>query len=108
METRTFTKTDALTGMEFTSEAYTEDGKVWRWTSNGNPVPVDAAEEYGIPIDPVEHAKAREAHLSEFAASYREFRETHGYSGEELFEARAAHGPGVELVDVISGHRFTT
>ena len=27
---------------------------------------------------------------------------------EERFEARAAHGPGVELVNVITGEKYTT
>lgn len=106
--TQEFTKTDRLTGHVFTSEAYTDDGKVWRWTSNDHVVPPDAAVAYGIPIDPEVHNAARDAETAEFAAQYRAMRNKHGFSDEERAEARAAHGAGVELVDVISGHRFTT
>ncbi len=43
----------------------------------------------------------REAIMA-YVANYR------GPSMEERFEARAAFGPGVKLVDVFSGHEWTT
>ena len=49
---------------------------------------------------------ARERDLDAFLAAYR--RNPPPVTDEMRFEARAAHGPGVELVDVISGRRFTT
>lgn len=42
------------------------------------------------------------AFLAEYARNYR------GPSDEERFEARASLGPGVKMVNVITGHRWTT
>ena len=104
-ETREFTKTDRW-GSD-TSEAYTEDGgRTWRWASNDRCCPLDACEEYGIPVDPVAQEAAREREMDEFLAEYRA--NYTGPSDEERVEARAAMGPGVEMVNAITGHRWTT
>lgn len=92
------------------SEAYTDDGKVWRWVSSDNCVPEDCAMEYGIPIDRAAQAVAHNADLTTFAASYREAMANRPPAEVEAErrEARAAHGPGVELVNIITGTRFIT
>ena len=106
-ELREFTKTDALTGQTFDADAYTEDGgRVWRWASNDAVCPLDACEEYGIPCDVVEQEATRIRELDQFLAVYRA--NHRGPSAEQRAEARAAHGPGVRLVDVITGHAWTT
>ena len=106
-ETRTFTKTDPLTGRTSESEAYTEDGgRVWRWTSNDRVCPLDACEEYGIPCDVVAQEATRDRELDAFLAEYRA--NYRGPSAEQRAEARAAHGEGVELVNVITGETWTT
>lgn len=87
-----------------------EDG-VYRWTSNGNIPPADCYNSHSIDQLPNFDLKKQLAvHERELAAFFEEYRRHQPAepSAEELYEARAAHGPGVELVDVISGRRFTT
>lgn len=103
MIVQNFYKSDAD---KFGSTAY-KQGNVWRWWSNEAPVPLDAAREYGIPIDPAAQQVALDAYYSEVIAAYRESRKG-GPSAEERAEARAAHGSGVQLVDIITGRKFTT
>jgi hypothetical protein len=102
--TKTFSK--GMGTFRIESEAYTEDGKVWRWSSNDAPVPLDAAAEYFIPIDPAAQQAARDAYVTASIAEYR--RNYTPPNAEQRAEARAAHGPGVKLVDVLSGHTWTT
>ena len=102
---QTFTKTERW-GKVTESTAYTDDGKVWRWPENNAVVPPDVCREYGIPCG-AEHLAARDAEIAAFVAEYRR-RQPAEPSAEERAEARAAHGAGVELVDVVTGRRFTT
>ena len=105
--TRTFNHTDSLTRTTFTSDAYTEDGLVWRWASNNAVVPLDAAADYGIPVDAAAQAAARDAELTAFVAEYRKNR-TRRISTEERFEMLAAFGPGVRVVNILTGERTRT
>ena len=80
-----------------------------RWNSNNHVIPSDCAElaaYIGLPVDLVASDKARDADTKAFLAAYRA--NYTGPSDEERFEARAAHGAGVELVDMITGHKWTT
>lgn len=105
--TRTFTHKDSPKGPVFTSDAYTDDGgRTWHWVSNDAVCPLDACQSYGIPCDPEAQAAARLEELSAFAAEYRA--RYRGPSPEQRMEARAAHGPGVTLVNVITGDQWTT
>lgn len=99
--TQTFTRTQF--GSTFTAEAYTTDGLVWRWTSNDAVVPLDAAADYGIPVDQAAQRVARDAEIQAFVAAYRA--NPPQPSAEQLAEMRAAFGPGAVVVDVISGQR---
>lgn len=88
----------------FESEAYTEDGgKTWRWVSNDRPCPVDACKEYGIPCDPVAQAAAVSKAAQESIAAYRKAMEGYVPGPEEMYEMRAAFGPGVKVVNVLTG-----
>lgn len=90
-------------------EADIEDGII-RWPSNGRVLPEDLVEfaaHLGLPVDPARCSAVRDADLDEFVAAYREARRN-GPTAEELAEAQAAHGPGVELVNVLTGERWTT
>jgi hypothetical protein len=108
--TATFTKPSEAKGQPgFREDAYSEDGgRTWRWCSNGQVVPLDACREYGIPCDGKAQAAAREAETDAFLAQYRAQRAGRQPSDEERAEARAAHGPGVRIVDIITGEGFTT
>lgn len=104
--TQTFAKVEF--GRRFESEAYTEDGKTWQWVSNDAVISLDICEEYSIPCDKKSQREAYSEYVSKVISAYRQSREKNGFSAEEMMEARAAHGPGVTLVDVFSGHKFTT
>ena len=90
---------------------WTLKGNVVRWDSNGR-VPFDdvlaklEAAGHITKLQRLLSADAREmevaAFLSEYRAAYK------GPSDEERAEARAAHGAGVSLTNVITGHRWTT
>jgi hypothetical protein len=102
----TFSKTDL--GHTHSSVAYTDDGKVWRWKSNDKVLMLETCEEYGVPCDKVAQAAARSAELDKFFEEYRKQRKNHQPSAEEQFEMEAAFGPGVEVVNIITGQRFRT
>jgi hypothetical protein len=93
---------------DYATEA-TYTAGVMRWNSNGRVPPsenVAAAAAAGFPVDVAACDAAREVDLAAFLAEYR--RNPPPLTDEVLFEARAAHGPGVTLVNVITGRRFTT
>lgn len=106
--TKTFSRVDGQ--MTFMGEAYTDDGKVWRWTSNDAACPLDSAESYGIPVNVEAQRAARDAELSAFAERYRkaQAKRTPEQVAEERAMARAAHGRGVKLVNVFTGETYTT
>lgn len=91
-----------------TALAYSDDGgKVWRWRSNNQVVPLGAVKSYDIPADLDAQKKAYDLELHNFLSEYRELHKN-GPSDEERAEARAAHGPGVKLVNVITGREWVT
>lgn len=104
MHKQTFTKKDGC--HTFTAEAYTTDGKVWRWTSNNQVAPVDACKEYKIPCDEQAQQEAKTKEIDKFLAEYR--KNAQPPTPEEIAEARAAYGPNKDIVDVITGHKFRT
>lgn len=86
---------------------------VMRWTPSETVVPMEyaeAAEFMGYALDLARHRTACDAQTSAAIAAHRETqaRMTPEQREERRMEARAAHGPGVELVDVLTGDRFTT
>ena len=94
-----------------TALEYQKDGHIVRWTSNGR-VPFDdvlkALHKAGKIewLDVVMSRDARDmetaAFLADYRASYR------GPSDEEKAEARAAHGAGVMMTNVVTGHKWRT
>lgn len=84
---------------------------VLRWSSVGRVVPTDilefAAHFQIVPVSLERSAAARDEELTAFLAEYRRQQPSEP-SAEEIYEARAAHGPGVKLVDVVTGRTFTT
>lgn len=49
-----------------------------------------------------------EKDIQKVLAEYREARKNHTPSAEEMFEMRAAFGPGAEVVDIITGQVYRT
>jgi len=91
------------------NDANYTDG-VMTWKSNGN-VPfsemIELASYLGLPVDVAKSNAARDAQTTKFLAEYRKTRRN-GPSAEERAEARAAHGEGVVLVDLITGYEWKT
>jgi hypothetical protein len=82
---------------------------VLRWNTN-NAVPFrDVCTIYfGNDVAAINRCQAaRDADTAAFCAEYRR-NYNKGPSAEERAEARAAHGEGVELVNVITGTKFRT
>lgn len=116
-----FTKFDAsIPGHVFDADAarddfnehrhYIEDGVV-RWSSNDSVPPRDLLSDWfeaGCISKGTLRAslEARSADLDAFCAEYRKAQANRKPSAEEMFEMRAAFGPGAEVVDVISGRRI--
>ena len=105
-------ETDEKFGRGHDSVAYTdasEGHRILRWTTNDRVVPADIMEKIDWPHK-AEMDAARDADLDAFMVSYREAQanRTPEQIAEERFEARAAHGPGVEMVNVFTGERYTT
>jgi hypothetical protein len=94
-----------------TAAAY--NGGVGRWLSNGNAMPEDCAmfaEFLGLPV---KIEQQRKAIAEEARASFDVYRAaranmTAEQRAEEAAERRAAFGPGVEVVDVLTGETFRT
>lgn len=87
----------------------TRQGGVLRWKRNGSVPPeemLELAQHVGVEFDLEASRRARQIDLDRFVAEYRSGATEP--SEEERFEARAAHGPGVMLVNVLTGRRFTT
>lgn len=86
---------------------------VIRWDSNQQVPPedcLDLAQHIGLPINRAACDATAKADRQAFFAAYRQARRnrTPEQIAEEAFEARAAHGPGVKLVNIITGEEIET
>ena len=91
------------------TEATVTDG-VLRWNSHGRVPPrevVDFAEWLGMGVCVLATTRTRDEETSQMIAEYRAARKD-GPTAEERFSARAAHGPDVEMIDIVTGHRWRT
>ena len=96
------------------ANAYVQDGVVY-WKSNDN-VPfedmlTDFADAGFIGRESIMLSEqARDAQNQAFFAKYREAQAERSPEqiAEERFEARAAMGPGVDMVNIFTGERYTT
>lgn len=90
------------------------DGAI-RWSSNGRCLPADCVRDL-VDANLITEATAerttdmREIELVEFFAEYRtaQANRTPEQIAEERAMARGAMGAGVQMVDVITGERYTT
>lgn len=104
-----------------TSTAYFDENGIVRWDSNDS-VPPKEILEYNIyeggkiGWDTYRKSeKVRQEELSIFLSNYRKSQQEFWSNPankeaqeEQIADARGALGPGVTLVDVVSGHKFTT
>jgi ferritin len=101
--------------MEYARKSdYTIDARgVVTWDSNGRVPPKDMVEAMvamgeDICVDSCD--KQRDEETAAFLADYvkAQSKRTPEEIAEQRYEARAAMGPGVEMVNVITGERYTT
>ena len=88
------------------------DGVI-RWLSNGSVPPEDCvalAVHIGLPVSVEACDEVREADLTAWLAEYRvaQANRSPEQVAEEHAMARAAHGPGVRLVNVVTGESYIT
>jgi hypothetical protein len=89
------------------------EDEVIRWIENNSVPPAECLERFlqkgRITVDQFDlSTTVREQELDIFLASYRKAMENWEPSAEERYEARAAFGEGHELVNVVTGKRWTT
>ena len=91
-----------------TTDTYVKDGAVI-WRSNDAPVPTSTFRDAGLPVPPAQEA-ARDRYLEPILREYREAmaQRTPEQVAEQRAEARAAMGTGVEMVNVLTGEKYTT
>ena len=99
-------------------EVHVQDGACgWYFESTGEfrPLMSDAMQElkdagFVDQTTVTRTAVARDIHTTAFLKEYRtaQLNRSAEQKREERFEARAAHGPGVEIVNIITGEKYTT
>jgi hypothetical protein len=93
------------------NKAYQTIDGIWVWKSNDRVPFADMLQSWGIEGDELaRHDVARTEQNDIFFAEYRAAQEarTPEQLAEEQYEMRAAFGPGVEMVNAITGERTTT
>lgn len=88
-------------------DAKVDDNGIVRWKSNNRVPPQDILIEWdnaGFSFDIEASRKAREKDFAAFAAEYR--KNYKGPTAEEMSEMRAAFGPGVTVVNALTGTRI--
>ena len=104
-------RTDAeRTAEKFDTDTTITNGVV-RWNTNDRVPPADILEFWahlGKEFDLEKSEQARKEETNAFLNEYRKQQEGQEVSAEQRAEARAAFGPGVVVVDAISGRKFTT
>lgn len=93
---------------KFVTSTYPSNGVLY-WTSNDRPVPADIFRDALCTPSPRQVVADREA-IQQALAAYREARKSISpeQAAEEAYERRAAFGPGVEVVDIITGERHVS
>lgn len=94
---------------EHAEKVETEHGVAFRWKESGNVVPPDCLERALVSPPPGQEA-ARDEEREEAFQRYREqqAQRTEAQKEAQRREARAAHGEGTDMVNVVTGERWTT
>ena len=77
----------------------------FRWKSNDAVLSLSTCKELKLEAPACQSAEY-DKHLDKVLTEYRASQENHVPSEEELFEMRAAHGPGAVVVNVITGKKI--
>lgn len=97
--------------VELTEKCNVDANGVYRWKTSDNVVPGDILEAAGFTDEGLAANKvARDEQITRSLKAYTEAQRnrTPEQIAEQQFEARAAFGTGVELVNAITGERWTT
>ena len=90
-------------------EAYVDSEGAVRWYSNDSVLFDDTFREAFVRCpNPAAQGRERAKQVTEQMAAYRRANKGRKRTAEEMFEMRAAFGPGETVVDVITGDRFQT
>lgn len=92
---------------ELQNETNEAENGVLRWQSNGRVVPVSVFKDAFV-YAPCFQALEEGNENAAFIANYRKVNANRPVSDEERFEMRAAFGPGVEVVNVLTGRKHRT
>lgn len=97
---------------KFASHAVVIDGVV-TWKSNGQVPPKEMLDFWKYLGYDFDYQKSIEVQESQISMALQEYRERQNHLSSEdkalqIHEARAAVGPGVKMIDVITGRTFTT
>jgi len=87
-------------------DSYSVDGALF-WNANNAAIPLDVFKDAGLKA-PEGQQKARDQYVSKSLSDYRKANEGHEYTSEEKLEMNATFGPGVEVVNVITGKKHRT
>jgi hypothetical protein len=87
----------------------TDHGLVFKWKESGNVVPPDCLERALVAQPPGQEA-ARTEEREEAFKRYRQQQADRSQAEKEAQrqDARAAHGEGTDMVNVVTGERWTT
>jgi hypothetical protein len=85
------------------TETFSKDGALY-WSSVSRPVPMDVFKDAGV-TPPAAQKKAVDDYNDAFIADYKRRMANHVHSDEELFEMRAAFGPGETVVNIFTGKK---
>jgi len=84
---------------------------VYRWKSSNNVIPGDILKTAGFSTEELRiNAVARNVQVEEFLTQYVEHQQNRSPDqvAEDRYEALAAMGTGVEIVNIITGEKWTT
>lgn len=96
----------AGTRQSFETEAYFGENGELRWKSNNAVIGLDIFRDAYVEEAPASQKAEYDKYVTASLAKYRERMKNYKPSAEELFEMRAAFGPGTTVVNIITGQKF--
>lgn len=102
-----FRETEKQKNKEWQKKAYKDDSGIWRWKSNNRIPFTDMLKAWNLDDETIHKCeKTRDIEDEAFLNEYKKTMENHVPSDEEMYEMRAAYGPGTTVVNVVTGKKF--
>ncbi len=96
-----------MNATQMLADSYLDNRGIRRWKSNDQVPPSDCLTAMGVTGPELARMEdVRDAELTNFLAEYRAQQPAEP-SAEQLFEMRAAFGPGAQVVNVLTGRTVT-